>query len=185
MSCVSSGSVKWTTWMSTILSACRVGENIQFDSFNLENKQDISRCAVFFQQLLKDCMKSNKHGARMLLQFLLNLCLKDLQILWRQLKHSINSFPMLYYLLGDSTATIILNIKKIVLPLYIQCLSSNIVNDLKDVRSLVSLCAILVSYCQALSLSFSFFISKRERADTIITLYHHTTPTSTVNFLST
>ena len=146
LSCVSSGVMTYRAWLEIILSACRTGPNISYNSFNINNKQDTAACLAFFRLLLTEfsSQQEGREGAALLAEFLLRLCQKDLQLWWRQ--HKAEGFPVLYYLLGDSTTSLVSNIKKFVSPLYRDLLEAPYSHKLSLVRRLLSQCSILLSY---------------------------------------
>ena len=146
LSCLSSGIITYRAWLEIILSACRTGPNIDYNSFNLDNKQDTAACLAFFRLLLTEfsSQQEGREGAALLAEFLLRLCQKDLQLWWRQ--HKSEGLPVLYYLLGDSTSSLVPTIKTLVSPVYRGLLEVPYSQKLGLVRRLISLCAILVSH---------------------------------------
>ena len=118
LSCVSSGVMTYQAWLEIILSACRTGPNISYHSFNLNNKQDTAACLAFFRLLFTEFSsdQAGREGAVLLAEFPVRLYQKDLQLWWKQ--HKAERLPVLYYLLGDSTTSLVSNIKKFVSPVY-------------------------------------------------------------------
>ena len=144
LSCVSSGIMERSAWVNTILSSLRPADKTNFDSFDLNNKQDTARCAAFFQGILRDLSRNKSPGAAALLEFITDLCQKDLQILWRQQKNTAsNSWPLLFYLLGDNPSGVSQFVKKNVINLYTSCLKLSDNSLMRTVRRLVTISAVL------------------------------------------
>ena len=152
LSCVSSNMMDRSKYMSTVLSSCRQGKNIQFENFDLENKQDTNQCSVFCQTLLKNLCKEITAGSEALLHILVKICEKDIQIVWRQQKNSSGTnLPLLYYLLGDGTVKILQIIKKYICQLYTNNICGKHPRLLTSVRKLISLSGILLSYLDSVN----------------------------------
>ena len=146
LSCVSSGVITYRAWLEIILSACRTGPNIDYNSFNLDNKQDTAACLAFFKLILNEFSsdQAGSEGAVLLVEFLVRLCQKDLQLWWR--KHRRDGCPVLYYLLGDSTTSLVPNMKKLVSPVYRSLLEAPYSHKLGLVRRLISQVSIILSH---------------------------------------
>ena len=140
--CVSQNIMDRQCWLSSILSSCRHGSNINFDSFDITNKQDLALCTKFFLQMIRD-LRSQKEGALKLLKLLVDICEKDIQLLWRPSSKSSHNYPLLFYLLGDSPATVMANIKTHLIPLYITSLDWS--NDNAMLRRCLTITAIMMA----------------------------------------
>ena len=152
LSSLSSGIMERSSWVSTILSSCRPANKTNFDSFDLNNKQDTAMCVVFFQGILRDLSRNKSPGAAALLEFITDLCQKDLQILWRQQKNTAaNSWPVIFYLLGDNPSGVSQFVKKNVITLYTSCLRLSDTSLMRTVRRLVTLCAMLFASMDAVN----------------------------------
>ena len=144
-----------TAWLHLILSACRSGNNLQWDNFSLENKQDIAQCWKFFTHALNqyqaDCKEGSteQSGAGLLVQMLAKLCRKDFELWWKHFRRSDGkdgralSFPLLYYLL-DGSSSLVPNINKSIVKLYRTALVCD--KDMTVVRHLVSMAGLLLSH---------------------------------------
>ena len=144
LSSVSSGIMERSAWVNTILSSLRPADKTNFDSFDVNNKQDTARCAAFFQGIIRDLCRNKSPGAAALLEFITDLCQKDLQILWRQQKNTAsNSWPLLFYLLGDNPSGVSQFVKKNVINLYTSCLKLSDNSLMRTVRRLVTISAVL------------------------------------------
>ena len=122
LACLSAGLLARDQWVAALLSACRPSDLTDFDSFDLENKQDTARCAVFFQTILRDLRQQpGRRGAAQLLQFLVTAATRDLQLAWRPQRSSAPRpahLPLVFHLLGDTNQAVMATIKKLVVPLY-------------------------------------------------------------------
>ena len=122
LACLSAGLLARDQWVAALLSACRPSDLTDFDSFDLENKQDTARCAVFFQTILRDLRQQpGRRGAAQLLQFLVTAATRDLQLAWRPQRSSAPRpapLPLVFHLLGDPNQAVMATIKKLVVPLY-------------------------------------------------------------------
>ena len=152
LSSLSSGIMTRSSWVSTILSSCRPANKTNFDSFDVNNKQDTAMCVVFFQGILRDLSRNKSPGAASLLEFITDLCQKDLHILWRQQKNTAaNSWPVIFYLLGDNPSGVSQFVKKNVITLYTGCLRQSDTSLMRTVRRLVTLCAMLSASMDAVN----------------------------------
>ena len=122
LACLSAGLLARDQWVAALLSACRPSDLTDFDSFDLENKQDTARCAVFFQTILRDLRQQpGRRGAAQLLEFLVTAATRDLQLAWRPQRSSAPRpahLPLVFHLLGDTNQSVMATIKKLVVPLY-------------------------------------------------------------------
>ena len=122
LACLSAGLLARDQWVAALLSACRPSDLTDFDSFDLENKQDTARCAVFFQTILRDLRQQpGRRGAAQLLEFLVTAATRDLQLAWRPQRSSAPRpahLPLAFHLLGDTNQAVMATIKKLVVPLY-------------------------------------------------------------------
>ena len=144
-----------TAWLHLILSACRTGNNLQWDTFSLENKQDIAQCWKFFADALNQYQAGCKEGGTeqsgpgLLAQLLAKLCRKDFELWWKHFRRSDGkdgralSFPLLYYLL-DGSSNLVSNINKSIVKLYRTALVCD--EDMIVVRHLVSMAGLLISH---------------------------------------
>ena len=163
-------------WLKLILSACRTGSNLQWDSFSVESRQDIAQCWRFFclviQQYQAQCKDGScndcQSGPELLLQLLVKLLRKDLELWWKHFRRSdgkdgrVLSFPLLYYMLDGSTS-LVHNMNTSVVRLYRAALASD--NDVTVVRHLVSMCALLLAHMDSqVRQSFIFSGAKVEFA---------------------
>ena len=84
----------------------------------------------------------------LLLQFLVKLLRKDFELWWKKkyvdVSENGRDLPLLFYLLGGSARDLLKMIKATVLKLYKHFLRTE--HRLAEVRQLVSMCAILISY---------------------------------------
>ena len=145
ISCVSSNMMSRSSWITMILSSCRADDNVNFDSFDLDNKQDTAMSAKFFSKLLKRVMNSGteERGPLKLLKLLVDIFAKDIQMLWR-MSRSVSSYPLLYHLLGDSVAGVMESVKRVIVPLYVSSLRCD--GEVRSVvRRLVSLTALMMA----------------------------------------
>ena len=161
-------------WLTLILSACRTGNDLQWDTFSLENKQDISQCFKFFLKVLNQYQLESKKestepsGSELLVQLLSKICRKDFELWWKHFRRSDGkdgralSYPLIYYLL-DGNSNLVPNINKTVVKLYKNTLLC--VKDMTVVRHLVSMSGMLLCHLDTqVRQSFIFSGSKVEYA---------------------
>ena len=161
-------STDMVSWRPTILSALRnLKEEKLFKTFNLSNAQELVLCAEFWREIvdrvihhseISKCLHSGElqendditlsTGPYLLLQFLVKLLRKDFELWWKKkyvdVSENGRDLPLLFYLLGGSSRDLLKMIKATVLKLYKHFLRTE--HRLAEVRQLVSMCAILISY---------------------------------------
>ena len=147
LSCVSSNVITYTAWLELILSSCRTVNITQLSSFSLQDKRDTVACQAFFKLLVREFSSdSPEPGAVLLAEFLVGLCQRDLQLWWRSQKNDRDSYPVLYYLLGDSSTSLVSTVKTVLAPVYSHLLSAPYSERLGLVRRLLTMSGILLSH---------------------------------------
>ena len=149
LSCVSSNVMTYQEWLEIILSACRAGNNINFTSFSLANPRDTVGCQAFFKQLMEEFSSRSGGGSNLLAEFIVWLCERDLGLWWKYHKHSCQ--PVLFYLLGDSPATLLSTLKSVLAPTYRSLLIAPYSQRLTVVRKLFSMSSIILAHLDSVN----------------------------------
>ena len=153
-------------WLKSSLSALRnLKDEKLFRSFTFVNNQELLLCTEFFKEIIEKVIQNSVFsrsfllhqdpepsgdesvGPFMLFQFIVKLVRRDYEI-WslheKNKTQAENTLPMIFYLLGGSTRDLLKMMKNTVLKVYKQFLKID--HPLSDVRSLLSICAHLVSH---------------------------------------
>ena len=143
LSCVATKVMTYIAWQEVILSALRTGNNLQLNSFNINDKRDTAGCRAFFKLLIKE-FASDQPGPGLLAEFLVGLCQRDLQLWWRH--HKTDGWPVLYYLLGDSDSGLVSTVRSVLAPAYSSLLLAPYSEKLGVVRRLLTMAGIILSH---------------------------------------
>ena len=153
-------------WLKSSLSALRnLKDEKLFRSFTFVNNQELLLCTEFFKEIIEKVIQNSVFsrsfllhqdpepsgdesvGPFMLFQFIVKMLRRDYEI-WsldeKNKSQAEKTLPMIFYLLGGSTRDLLKMMKNTVLKVYKQFLKID--HPLSDVRSLLSICAHLVSH---------------------------------------
>ena len=158
-------------WLSNILSALRnLKDEKLFRSFSFTSAQELVLCVEFMKELIEKVIQnsalsrsflashhieSNQEeslGPFMLLTVLVKILKRDFEIWWKFHESTVSdssedrniNLPLLFYLLGGSERDLLKMMKNTVVKLYKHFLRVD--HPLSEVRSLLAMCATLVSH---------------------------------------